>query len=46
MYYFGYDVKFVMNITDIDEKVILPPGLWDTSMTLVPIAYSRWLDHT
>jgi hypothetical protein len=23
MYYFGYDVKFVMNITDIDDKVKL-----------------------
>lgn len=32
MHYFGYDVKFVMNITDIDDKVALLPSLWDTSM--------------
>ena len=24
--YFGYDVHFVMNITDIDDKVLRPPS--------------------
>jgi cysteinyl-tRNA synthetase len=32
MHYFGYDVKFVMNITDIDDKVALLTSLWGTSM--------------
>lgn len=32
MHYFGYDVKFVMNITDIDDKVKLVPSLQDASM--------------
>jgi cysteinyl-tRNA synthetase len=27
MHYFGFDVKFVMNITDIDDKVYLLPPL-------------------
>jgi cysteinyl-tRNA synthetase len=30
--YFGYDVNFVMNVTDIDDKVCL--GVWSLSQPM------------
>jgi cysteinyl-tRNA synthetase len=36
MYYLGYNVKFVMNITDIDDKVKLVAGLQTKSKQSMP----------